>query len=446
MRVLVLFALMVLVAGQRRRGAANPDNQEGPARRPRSSARSSPRIRRSDAGSVAPRGPRSARRAGAPFFPRTDAARRAARLTRVGTVESLMSSSAETSGYCQGHPVFVPTTGGPITHVAVVARHGDRVPQNALPPLENAVWQCPRALVPAALQSQFSGLFANSSSPGVVGSCINGQLTQQGVDQQRALGRAFRSLFVEGANAFLPARFEASKVGVRSTAVGRTVLSAYYYFQGLYPGSSPAIRTFPDAEDNAYPNANLCPELRGVWNTVIASPSYKAFYARSMQPLIAKYGPIWQMNVTDSTMKHVNDMIRSRFCHKLPLPPGLTTTDAAKILVASRRTKNLQAEPLRAIQLSAGAFLSDILADSKRNLYQHYSAHDDTLRSLLLALHAFDGRWPPYASHAALVFRADSVSLQFDGALRQMAPPCRGLYCATKDFEALVAKYRTTCK
>ena len=383
-----------------------------------------------------------------PAGPRAAARRSASALDALGRPPSLlMSRTGETESYCMGRPDFAATEGGPVTHVALLARHGDRAPQNALPSLENVAWQCPAAasLVPPALLAQFGPLFANSSAPALPGSCVNGQLTQQGAQQQRELGRSFRSLFVEGRNAFLPARFDPAKVGVRSTSVGRTVLSAYYFFQGLYPGSQPVIRTVPEATDNAFPNAQRCPELRTIWNGVLAGAEYQAFFARELQPLATKYSALWSMNITESTFKAINDMVRSRFCHKLPLPSGLDPRDANRILIGSRRAKNMQAEPKRAIQLAAGSFLADILADSRLNLFQHYSVHDDTLRAVLLALRAFDGRWPPYASHMALVFRADSVSLQFDGVLRPMAPPCRGLYCATKDFEALVAKFRSDC-
>lgn len=58
------------------------------------------------------------------------------------------------------------------------------------------------------------------------GNCMNGQLTQRGLDMHNALGQALRSRLVQDLN-FLPAALDASQVWVRSTDVPRTVQSAH---------------------------------------------------------------------------------------------------------------------------------------------------------------------------------------------------------------------------
>ncbi len=77
------------------------------------------------------------------------------------------------------------------------------------------------------------------------------------------------------------------------------------------------------------------------------------------------------------------------------------------------------------------------------------SAHDDTMRSLLLAIVATSNsttRWPPYASHMAFELWTDSnqnnfIIVQYDGQNQQLKAPCQSQYCRLQDFTALVNSY-----
>ncbi len=104
-----------------------------------------------------------------------------------------------------------------------------------------------------------------------------------------------------------------------------------------------------------------------------------------------------------------------------------------------------------ALRLACGSFLHDLLgvwSEHSRVRFQLVSAHDTTIRVLLLALMnrttSAGFFWPPYAAHIALEFwRHDGtgevfVSAQYDGDTKPMRAPCKGLLCAFTDFVALV--------
>lgn len=101
-------------------------------------------------------------------------------------------------------------------------------------------------------------------------------------------------------------------------------------------------------------------------------------------------------------------------------------------------------------QLSSGSFLQDILAAANKGpeVFRLFSAHDDSLRSLLFALFDEDDymHWPPYAAHLSFeVWTASTgkryVNAQYDGAVRQLRAPCSSPYCEWSAFEALLRMY-----
>lgn len=137
----------------------------------------------------------------------------------------------------------------------------------------------------------------------------------------------------------------------------------------------------------------------------------------------------------------------------MALPPKMTLPDAEALMYAVRYLDNLVSAPLKTLQFSAGLFLADIytyLATTSVQKFQLFSAHDDTLRCLLLAL--IDGandelHWPPYAAHLALELWVDKtgapfVIAQYDGKVAQLAAPCKSHACALVDFYSLIAKYQ----
>lgn len=147
-------------------------------------------------------------------------------------------------------------------------------------------------------------------------------------------------------------------------------------------------------------------------------------------------------------MKSINDIVRSRFCHGKPMFPGMSLSDAYTIMQTVRVLDDMQSEPFDSRRLSSGSFLQDVLANVGTVKFQLFSAHDDTLRSFLLSMHAYDYRWPPLASHVALEYWRETatgnmfVVLQFDGENQVMKPPCKDVYCDIDDFTDLINSYK----
>lgn len=110
-----------------------------------------------------------------------------------------------------------------------------------------------------------------------------------------------------------------------------------------------------------------------------------------------------------------------------------------------------------ALRFACGSFLRDLLgvwADRARVRFQLVSAHDTTIRVLLLALvnrtTSAGFFWPPYAAHIALEFWRNDASgavyvvAQYDGETKQMRAPCKAQLCAFADFKALLESHDAT--
>lgn len=377
--------------------------------------------------------------------------------------------------YCNGNAGFVSYSGVnsesySLVRVGIITRHGDRTPVNGnvwpINIMDNVVWNCSLNLLVA--QGFEGGLgypnrvFEKHYIRGrevLPGNCMLGQLTQKGATQHQTLGKSFRARYVTELG-FLPSSFDPTYVKVRSTDVERTLLSAYNFLEGLYPsasGSSPIVQvdTIDDQMDNAWPNPELCPALTKQYQQTESSSQYLKFYAINVQPLATKYGALWGVNLTSSNMRSLNDIVRSRYCHGLAMPPHMTMEDAELLMYATRYLDNLVSAPLQTLQFSSGLFLGDVYAFLAKTTtpqkLQLFSAHDDTLRCLLLSL--IDGandeiHWPPYAAHITFELWQQKkqgskfIVAQYDGKVAQLAAPCRTPLCALSDFYKLISKYQ----
>jgi hypothetical protein len=85
---------------------------------------------------------------------------------------------------------------------------------------------------------------------------------------------------------------------------------------------------------------------------------------------------------------------------------------------------------------------STSISNSAKLVY--FSAHDSTIRNLLLALQVFDGHWPPLASHFVIEVYAGNTGtffrMQYDGQLLQL-PACETPVCSVSKFADLVNSY-----
>ncbi|CAD5213412.1 unnamed protein product [Bursaphelenchus xylophilus] len=115
---------------------------------------------------------------------------------------------------CQnGHGGYVNGTFGPqavkghkLEYMAAIWRHGDRAP---------------------------NGPFKGDLYPESYWENGYGQLTNLGIQQQQFLGKWIRKRYIE-AFKFLPNKYDANAIKIRTTSINRTRESALYNFKGLY--------------------------------------------------------------------------------------------------------------------------------------------------------------------------------------------------------------------
>lgn len=285
----------------------------------------------------------------------------------------------------------------------------------------------------------------------VPGNCQRGQLTKRGAEQHLALGRAFRDVYIKKQH-LLPGRFDPTLVYLRSTDVPRTLQSAMNFVSGAFPGTLAhviPIATMERDTETADPSGKFCPALNHQRLIFKQSGAYRNYRRSRLKPLVQKYAALW--NVSSINTNALNDELRGHFCHGLPRPI-VQLDDALRIETATRHLKNLLT--LNTLRLYVGFFLGDImdtLLDQTRR-FNLLSAHDTTVRALLLALVYGDApqmRWPAYASHLAFERWRDPsgkqfVVLQYDGTNKRMRGPCKNIWCQFSDFRGLVAQFNVT--
>jgi hypothetical protein len=362
----------------------------------------------------------------------------------------------------------------------LVTRHGDRVPVDHLYiPGDTLEWNCTlNQQYAEASDPTFSvpkRVFQKTYIRGreiLPGNCLLGQLTERGAQQHRDLGRSFRSIYVQKLGFLSPTHAKWNEMYVRSTDIERTLLSAYNFLQGLYPATDPhavQVFTMDNDLDNGWPNTVLCPALQRVQYQIQNATNFTTFYEQNLAPLAARWGSAWGLSLTLDDMRTLNDILRSRVCHGLPLLPGVELPDAQKLFLGTRVLDNMVSQPFLARKFGSGSFLADLFAALvSKARFSLFSAHDDTCRSLLFALYAGETdvsgllvRILCYfcsvsqllsldASHVTLeLWREDSsgnqfVALQYNGQALQMLSPCSDLFCRLQDFTALVNSYAVT--
>ncbi len=350
-----------------------------------------------------------------------------------------------------------------------MTRHGDRTPVNALPDaLENVVWDCSLNLLASQVsfpeqqaprrQWRKNYIRGREVLPG--SNCMFGQLTERGAEQHRIVGNSFRDRYVPS---FLPPALNASLMYARSTDLPRTILSAYNFFEGLYPESQggPSLLTLnlidSDRDTAALPNEALCPRLKKLYAEVYNSTDFVAYFEAKLGALTANYGALWNMTLSSAFVSHLNDVLRSRLCHKMALPPSMSLQDAEQIIQVSNVLSYMAQSGAEVQSLATYPFLREWLdalqgvGETQPAKFVYFSAHDSTIRLFLLTLHASDLRWPPLASHVVIELYSDAagnkfVQLLYDGNVVKMLPPCADALCPLETFAQLVNSYKVDPK
>lgn len=340
-----------------------------------------------------------------------------------------------------------PTENADLVAVQVIIRHGDRAPL-VTTPYWDVTWDCAEEQRYSFLSSNVTGvkperalitrevtsLSASSPFSWAIwrGSCDVGQLTPRGAAAMKMLGTRLREIYVDKLQ-FLPGRAqESGKIYVRSTDFSRAKQSASRVLAGMYPdrfrtdGSIFNVVTVPKTIEYMHPNAEQCPAQMRILRKLMKSKTFKSHMKRH-RPLLRKlrtiFGPAESSYWPGGALLAYFEYLAPRVCHQMPIPcdPSLQTclTDA-EIAAAMRAadwetTYAFRDSPLsRSLtRLIAGSFLAELLARMKHHAdasagmrpghhegrFEIYSAHGETLASLLGGVHARENRVPAYGSN-----------------------------------------------
>jgi len=288
------------------------------------------------------------------------------------------------------------------------------------------------------------------------GTCENGQLTTKGMEQHRELGRHLRDIYVDQMK-LLPEVYDhqdMQTLHVRTTSVWRTKQSAQSLLEGLYPadkrthGSYFNLTTYPAEAETMFAVPATCPQAHLLLERIRKEPIFQDYlhHNKKLRRYMDKIFGTKNHPRFQGTIAPYLDVVYTKLCSDFPLPcrHGKCVTEdmAADIIEDAHFEVDYlrHSSPLARdfLATSIGGFLAEIKRDllhqmsswqgeqqarasadptslqrpaSMANL-RIYSAHDETVSSVLGAIGADDLRWPPYASNLAFeLWEVDGGSL-----------------------------------
>jgi len=370
-------------------------------------------------------------------------------------------SSSYQYNYCSApFELSVTNTSYTLEFVQVITRHGDRTTLTQLPG-DHHVWQCNLStyMAPVSDQSPFASLgriFRKNYLPGVEltpGNCYAGELTTRGFEQHMTYGQNLRQLYVNTYN-FLPQTIDYNQMGIRSTDVPRTLASAQGNSVGLYPPQSPTAQipvvdvwTMDQTYENMVPNSVLCPRSGQLLDQVNSEPEYLS-YMKSLLPLQQKLSQVLGIPLAVlPDWPELFDAFQVMTCYNQSYP-GLDDDTIEQIFAAANWQWNYQLNNSELAISQLGSFAAELVNNIQAFIkgddmpkYLVFSGHDTTVGPLLASLNAYDGQWPPYASHIELELWSDAgkyyVQLKYQGEAIVLSS-CSTALCPLAQFMAHV--------
>ncbi len=298
-------------------------------------------------------------------------------LTHAGSPDPIPSSS----------PLSPSSSHGKLIFAVDLIRHGDRNPLIDIPTVSH-IWK--------------EGLE---------------QLTQQGIDQEFALGRQLSDRYITQFH-LLPDHYTPETMEARSTGLNRTIMSANSALTGLYFGTGalsisecPIIPTHncPRAQENLlFPDNNLTFNFdQLLQSAVTSSPEWQKKEA-SLKANFEHWSQATGVPITHLyDLRNLGDAFFIYRLKKVPIPALLTDADVSAIIDAGTWATCTTFQNKSIAQTAAANLLQEIYqsfqsatAPAQTLRYRLYCAHDSTLLVLLGALGAATPLTdiPPYAS------------------------------------------------
>jgi hypothetical protein len=313
-----------------------------------------------------------------------------------------------------------------------IIRHGDRSPVKDIP---KSPYTWPQAL---------------------------GELTPEGMYQEYILGKAKAEQY-KVQNHLLPDSYDRDRMLVRSTDFDRALMSADAFLLGLYPPSDTAADGNFALPYHYHPipihtvslkQENLLISKLERFDALTTKYVYSQKVYQEKKSRIKNKLAQWQTFTGMDLSKTANliylaDNLYVRKLHHVPMPAGITPAMADEIISLGQWFSLAKFAPYP-IGISASKELLTLIsknfnAASQKNLalkYLLFSGHDDTILSMLSALHHPQTVRPRYASDLNFLLYKHKkgefyVKVNFND--QPIAIPGCGENCRLADFNKLTA-------
>lgn len=224
-----------------------------------------------------------------------------------------------------------------------------------------------------------------------------GNLTAQGVQQERTLGAQMRNEYQE--------KFRENLIYARSTDMPRTKESLKALFGTLFPGATIPIDSVKREDDDLLlvrPSRNPISFIKLYF--------FKRESWKEVEQKLASHLPLIRSSTGHSIedlddLDTLADILSIRQLHKIPLPKELTSDVAEKIVSLSEQyavnlfKRDEVSEPAgRHFLDTVGHFFQEAKAKKTELKYVFYMGHDSSLMAVLNTLKVPFTERPPYAS------------------------------------------------
>jgi len=236
-----------------------------------------------------------------------------------------------------------------------------------------------------------------------------GKLTDKGIKQEIELGRALRKTYIDKYH-LLPDQYDEATMYVQATETHRTIQSANFLLQGLYPedkrnGKIIPIVVFPLKQDSLLAPKTSHNIFLAVYRKYVDHQAW-AMKTATFQSKLHEWSQITGRPITDfEEAGQLGDNLYIRQLHHVPFPKGLSETDA-KQLIELREYCIINRYRIKSISRPLGvAFLtkvSNLFNQAIRKetplKYALFMAHDSTIMNVLNSLDVPLTSVPDYAS------------------------------------------------
>ncbi|CAM9185661.1 unnamed protein product [Phaeothamnion confervicola] len=285
------------------------------------------------------------------------------------------------------------------------------------------------------------------------GTCLVGQLIEEGFVQELRNGRHLRDAYVcSGPQCIFPTPrlqdIPADAIYLRSDDQQRVVMSGQLLTLGLFDAGGDTVLPWHTGDlslDWMVPNPTYCPKLGGMLSDVKASDGWQELYYRGadMAAVNSSLKSAW--GIAEVDWESALDCVMTSACTDRELPETMNQKLFDEIVVMSERYENYKHfwEGGKYAKTSMAPLVSqlrrhmqDALEERSNEKFVLFAGHDTTLQPLLAAIAPeWDGEWPAYASmmsieimrvrgqsqpHMRMVYNGKVMLL--DGCSREVCP------------------------